>query len=124
MAPQLRQAPLLDRDQDKALFVSPEGFERATWSVKQAFNVLILGDRGQGKTSVLHQLELDLRREQPARNIAFVDLARADSVEVALRLLVSGAADATGELLAWTPPLPRPNEPEEERNIRASLNQL
>jgi DNA-binding MarR family transcriptional regulator len=124
MSSQLRQAPLLDRDRDKALFVLPEDFDRVSWSVRQGFNVLILGDRGQGKTSVLHQLELDLRQEQPDRHITFVDLAGADSGEVALRLLVSGAADAMGQLLAWAPPLPRPNEPDEERNIRAALDQL
>ena len=124
MALQLRQAPLLDLDRDKVLFVPPGGFDRASWSVKQGFNVLILGDRGQGKTSVLHQLELDLRQEQPNRNIAFVDLAGADSVADALRLLVSGGAESLGEPLVWAPPLPRPNEPEDERSIRASLSQL
>jgi hypothetical protein len=120
----IRQAPLLDRDQDNVLFVAPDGYDRALWAVREALNVLVLGDRGQGKTSVLRQLELALRRERPERHGVFVDLGMARSVDAALRLLVSGAGEALGQLLSWTPPLPRPNETEEERNVRASLDRL
>jgi hypothetical protein len=124
VALQLRQTPLLDLDRDKALFVLPEGFGRASWSVKQGLNVLILGDRGQGKTSTLRQLELDLRQEQPNRVGVFFDLAGIESAAEALRLLVSGAAETLEQPLVWAPPLPRPAEPEDERSIRGSISQL
>lgn len=124
MRSQLRQAPLLDRDRDRALFVAPEAFETALWAAEQGLNTLIVGERGQGKTSVLHQLELALRRGLSQRPTTFVDLASAVSAEAALRLLVSGAGDALGRLLSWTPPLPQPNESEQERSIRACLQQL
>jgi hypothetical protein len=124
MGSQIRLAPLLDRDRDSRLFVAPEGYDRVLWAVGEALNVLVLGDRGQGKTSVLHQLELSLRGQQPQRRLSFVDLSPARSVEAALRLLVSGAVDALDQPLSWTPPLPRPNESEQERSVRASLGQL
>ncbi|MGO9750767.1 MAG: hypothetical protein ACLP22_04490 [Solirubrobacteraceae bacterium] len=124
MSFKIRQAPLLDRDRDSQLFVAPEGYDRALWAVGEALNVLVLGERGQGKTSVLHQLELSLRQQQPQRRLSFVDLSPARSVEVALRLLVSSAVDVLDQPLSWSPPLPRPNESEAERNVRASLEQL
>ena len=124
MAVLIRQAPLLDRDRDSELFVAPEGYERVRWAVEEGLNVLILGERGQGKTSVLHQLELSLRRAQPQRHLSFVDLATAGSVDVALRLLVSSALDALGQPLTWNPPVPRPGESDAERNIREALGQL
>ena len=124
MGPQLRLAPLLDRDRDRALFVAPDGFDAAVWAAGQGLNTLIVGERGQGKTSVLHQLELELRRGPAQRAASFVDLAAARSAQDALRLLVSAAGDALGRLLSWTPPLPQPNESESERTIRACLQQL
>ncbi len=124
MRSQLGQAPLLDRDRDRRLFVAPEGFDRAQWAAQQGLNALIVGERGQGKTSVLHQLGLALRRQDPGRRMSFVDLAPARSIEAALRLLVAAGANAVGQLLSWAPALPQPNESEEERNVRASLQQL
>jgi hypothetical protein len=119
----LRLAPLRDRDEDAALFVPADGYERVAWSAGQGLNLLVLGDRGSGKTSTLHQLQLALRREAPARPV-FVDLAAADSVDLALALLVAAASEALDRAIAWRPPLPRPNESERDRNIRGALDQL
>jgi len=124
MASELRQSPLLDRDRDRALFVAPEGFDRAFWAAQQGLNMLVLGEPGQGKTSALHQLELALRREEPQRPMSFVDLATARSPAAALGLLVSAAGSALGRLLSFAPPLPQPNESQEERGVRACLAQL
>ena len=124
MVVQLRQAPLLDRERDRALFVAPERFDRALWAAQEGLNTLVLGERGQGKTSVLHQLELALRRGQPERRLSFVDVAAARSLATALGLLVSAAGDALGQLVSFAPPLPQPNESEEERAVRACMQQL
>ncbi len=120
----IRQAPLLDRDRDSSLFVAPDGYDRVSWAVGEGLNTLILGGRGQGKTSALRQLALWLRRNRPDRSATFLDLAAARSLDAALRLLVSAAAEALGQLLEFAPPLPRPNETEAERGVRVSLDRL
>jgi hypothetical protein len=87
-------------------------------------DVLVLGAPGQGKTSVLHQLELGLRDGEAQRRAVFVDLAAASSVDAALQLLVSVAAEAGGEALQWTPQVPLPDEGLEESRTRTWLSQL
>lgn len=122
-AERLRQRPLRDRLEDSELFVAPAGYEKALWAAREGLNTLILGAPGQGKTSVLHQLEMALRSAEAQRPPVFVDLAAARSVDVALQLIVSAAAEATAEALRWSPQAPLPNEDPAESRTRTWLAQ-
>lgn len=125
LARNLSQRPLRDREEDSSLFVPPLGYDAALWTARQGLNTLILGVRGQGKTSVLHQMERALR--QPAhsdRPPVFVDLEAAESAGVALQLLVAAGSRVTRRPLSWIPPIALPNESAEDGATRAWLDQL
>lgn len=62
-------------------------------------NTLVLGQRGAGKTSMLHMLAQSLR-EQDARPVAFVSFAGIVDPAAAVRALHDAARDAE-----WVPPL-------------------
>ncbi len=119
----LSQRPLRDLEEDGDLFVPPEGYDAAVWTAREGLNLLILGASGQGKTSVLHQLERALRRDKPGPAV-FVDLGTARSPDVALAALVASGNRASGQLLTWVPPVPLPNETVEESTMRAWMDQL
>lgn len=123
-ASSLSQRPLRDREEDSSLFVPPDGYEAALWTARQGLNTLILGGPGQGKTSVLHQLERALRQDGRERPAVFVDLRAAESVHLALQLIVAAGSRATGQGLSWVPPIPLPNETVEESTMRAWLDQI
>ena len=84
----------------------------------------MLGERGAGKTTALHQLQLALRGERDRRPV-FVDLAAADSPGAALAALAATAGEALGSPPAWGPPAPlRPGESERDHAVRVALEQL
>jgi hypothetical protein len=69
---ELSGRPLLDTKPDQALYVSRAGPHEAVWSaLRRNLNVLVLGERGVGKTTFLRHLAYDLRGEGLAA--AFVD---------------------------------------------------
>jgi len=69
----LQGRPLYDTPTDHRYFVAPPQWETIRRTLARGNNVLIHGERGLGKTTMLRQLELALREEdQPA---AFVDAA-------------------------------------------------
>jgi hypothetical protein len=123
-ATSLSQRPLRDRQEDSQLFAPPTGYDTGLWTARQGLNALILGTPGQGKTSVLHQLERALRQETHGPPPVFVDLATADSVAVALQHLVAAGSRATGRALSWVPPPTLPNETVEQSATGAWLKQL
>ena len=123
MATRIRQAPLLDRFEDSELFVAPDDYARASWAAAQGLNLLLIGTRGAGKTTVLHQLQLALRSE-PGAHPVFVDLSSANSVEVALTTLVGAASEALDRPLTFAPSLPRPGESAEDHAARVAIAQL
>ena len=125
MATQLRQAPLRDRTEDRALFVAPDGYERALWAARERLNVLLVAERGAGKTTVLRQLQLALRDGAHGGAVVFVDLAGAETPDRALALIAAAAAEALADApVGWIPPLPRPGESDADRNTRFALDQL
>ena len=114
---------LADRDRDSALFVAPVAYHRASWAVGEGLNTLLLGERGQGKTSVLRQLALWLRHNRPDRSATFLDLAaaRGRGRAAPARRSSRRGARAVARLDAAAP---RPNETEPERSVRVSLEWL
>jgi hypothetical protein len=74
----LQGRPLLATAADARLFVDrEEQLEQLERSVRRGFNVAIHGDRGAGKTSLLHFVEY---RERALRRVAFVDATGLDDV--------------------------------------------
>src|SRR3979490_3277556 len=94
----LRQAPLAATPRSRRLFVPPVGFDEILAYTSRGYNVLVLGERGGGKTSSLRQLQFMLGEEPHPDDpeVAFVDLGLADDVEHALQLIVHGGRAANG----------------------------
>ncbi|MBI5104729.1 MAG: hypothetical protein HZB46_07065 [Solirubrobacterales bacterium] len=120
----LRLAPLRDLDRDARLFVRPEGYERLRAAAAAGRNVLVLGPRGAGKTSVLRQLQRELRQAGEGAPVVFADLAGVAGAGAALQVLAATAAEALDAAPAWSPPVLRPGEDEEQRDVRLGLRQL
>jgi GTPase SAR1 family protein len=60
--------PLYDNPADACLFVRSEALERALRALESGLNVLIVGERGAGKTSLLNALSSELRgQDRPVR---------------------------------------------------------
>lgn len=100
---QISQRPLQGTSVDAALFVDRTSeLETLARSVGLGFNTLVLGDRGSGKTSLLHQLERQLA--DAGAETRLVEASGAGSVEdlVALvHLSIHGRRrDPTERLLA------------------------
>jgi hypothetical protein len=91
-----RQAPLAASARGHRLFVPPRGFEQLCAYAAHGYNVLVLAERGGGKTSSLRQLQFMLEKEAHADDpvVAFVDLSAAADVEVALSLLLEAGTAA------------------------------
>jgi hypothetical protein len=80
---QLSQRPLTGSDADRALFTNRHSeLERLEQAAKLDFNVLLLGERGSGVTSVMQQ-HLRRLREQ-GRAAFYVSAVRAESLAEAL----------------------------------------
>lgn len=83
---QISQRPLQATAADAELFVDRERecgkLERA---VRLQLNALVLGERGSGKTSLLHHLERKLRDD--GADVRFVEASSADTVEDLVDLL-------------------------------------
>lgn len=95
----LRQAPLLATDRGERLFVPPQGFDALVAYVRRGYNVVLLADRGEGKTSTLHQLERTFEqgvRENARTPMVFVDLAEANGLGRALELMIAAAREVGG----------------------------
>jgi hypothetical protein len=74
----LQGRPLLATAADARLFVDrEEQLAQLERSVRRGFNIAIHGDRGAGKTSLLHFVEY---RERALRRLAFVDATGLDDV--------------------------------------------
>lgn len=96
----LQGRPLYDNSADEQLFVIPAEWDPIVRANERGLNVLIVGARGVGKTTLLHQLGLTLRRRD--EHPVFVDAtALHDPAELAIRLrdaivgrpsVISGAA--------------------------------
>lgn len=74
MAP-LSNRPLYDTSADRRLFVAPPYWQRLFGWVHHGYQVLIHGERGSGRTSLLRQLQLRLRDDHI--RVAFIDATQA-----------------------------------------------
>lgn len=97
--------PLLATPQDQAQFVTDD---RRDLVVKKALfgrNTLIVGEPGSGRTSLLHRVEAEIRRQAPGRSVLYLDASlSADSRELTDALAQSAAA--AGRTGAYRPPYP------------------
>lgn len=85
---QLSQRPLLSTAADAALFVH-RGRELATLhrAVRLGLNALLLGERGSGKTSLLHFFERTLRDD--GTDVRFVEASSATTIDDLVELLLA-----------------------------------
>src|SRR3954447_15321022 len=101
MPPTLNNRPLLGTIADRDLFVPPRIMPRLGAAVDRGLNVLVLGPRGSGKTSLLRNLQANLDDSRSSsRAAAYVDLSAASSAEDVLLLLLdtlAGGEDPIGE---------------------------
>src|SRR5919202_3071686 len=86
--PELSARPLLASALDSGLFVGREReLEALERSVRARLNVLLIGDRGVGKTSLLHQLEQRLDEDDALAPVFVEGARRAQTAEELLSLL-------------------------------------
>jgi hypothetical protein len=122
MTRSLRQSPLRDREEDAQLFVAPEGFSRLQSAVQEGANVLLLAERGGGKTTALRLLQWRLRQGGAQPPTVFVDLAGARTPGIALQTIVAEASEHLGVPVSWRPP--RPYEADDDFNARSAIDHL
>src|SRR6266508_2248780 len=85
---ELSGRPLLDTKPDHELFAGREGeLEKLLTSVERRLNVLLIGDRGSGKPTLLRQLAYNLRQRLPDQPPAFVEGHLAEDVKLFLDLV-------------------------------------
>lgn len=122
----LRQAPLLATDRGERLFVPPSGYGALVAYVRRGYNVLLVADRGEGKTTVLHQLEreraLDVEEEGRPPSV-FINLASAEDPLGALESIIGGAQEATGQGISLDESS-LPTAFGADRSVRLRLRQL
>jgi len=83
---QLSQRPLSGSSVDQALFINrARELDELRRAVRHRFNVLLLGDRGAGKTSLLRRLAFDLNRE--TRSIEVIDATAAQDAMAVIDLV-------------------------------------
>jgi hypothetical protein len=83
--------PLYANRADAQWYAESDAARAFTDSVSAGRNTLLVGDRGAGKTSVLHMAELRLRDDR--RPVAFVSFASAENAGHAAVALVRAAAE-------------------------------
>lgn len=74
----LQARPLYDNLADQEYFVPPREWLALMRAVEHGVNVLVIGDRGVGKTTILRQVQRTLRED--GRRVAFVDAGVVDDV--------------------------------------------
>jgi len=86
---ELSGRPLLDTKPDHALFAGRRAeLDRLEADVRSGLNVLLVGERGSGKTSLLRQLAYELRQQSPEEPApAFVEGRIANDVKTFLDLV-------------------------------------
>jgi Cdc6-like AAA superfamily ATPase len=57
----LQARPLFDNAADATLFVAPPVWPKIVRALERRLNVMVTGARGPGKTTLLHQLQAELR---------------------------------------------------------------
>ena len=81
----LQGRPLYDNDADAQFFVVPDQWNPLVRALERGLNVALVGSRGVGKTTLLHQLQRSLRTN--GERVAFVDAnAVVGADELAARL--------------------------------------
>lgn len=81
----LQGRPLYDNDADARYFVVPPAWDALMRAIDRRLNVLITGKRGVGKTTLLRQAQLALRRDDEP--VVFVDATAVDdAADFAARL--------------------------------------
>jgi energy-coupling factor transporter ATP-binding protein EcfA2 len=95
----LRGRPLYDTEADSAYFVAPSEWDTLLRAVAHRNNVLVTGARGSGKTSLLRQLEYELRKRD--EHVTFVDgtaVSSTDELATRVRVALCGPPAAEGLL--------------------------
>src|SRR5712691_6993109 len=83
---QLSQRPLMATDADAGLFIDRvSALSKLERALRLQLNALLLGERGSGRTSLLHQLERRLRSD--GRDVRFLEASSAGTVEDLVDLL-------------------------------------
>lgn len=86
--PSLSNRPLYDTAADERLFVVPDHWQRLFGWVHHGYNVLLSGERGSGRTSLLRQLERRLREDDT--RVSFIDATQAASLHHLVALVSEG----------------------------------
>jgi thymidylate kinase/DNA-binding HxlR family transcriptional regulator len=73
----LQARPLYDNAADARYFIEPSIWETAVRAIERQLNVLVTGERRIGKTSLLRQIQGNLRSR--GENVVFVDATGTDS---------------------------------------------
>ena len=88
----LQGRPLYDNAADAAFYVPPAQWATVQRALDRQLNMLVVGERGTGKTSLLRQLQR-AQREQ-GRRAVYIDAANPeDSIDLAQRLQVALLGD-------------------------------
>jgi DNA-binding MarR family transcriptional regulator len=81
----LQGRPLYDNPADAKYYVEPPEWDTVIRAVERGNNTMIRGERGAGKTSLLRQVQLTLRKH--GERVVYVDAATvAEPLELALRV--------------------------------------
>ena len=83
--------PLYATQADARLFVWTDEARLIQEALEREQHVLVIGERGAGKTSVLHMVEGALRENSPHAPACYVSLAHTDDVGEAVGATVRGA---------------------------------
>lgn len=96
----LRGRPLYDNAADAALFTSPPEWELVERGLARDLNTLIVGERGVGKTTLLRQIQLSLRKAR--KRVVFVDAnAISDPLELSRRIRETLVQQPSGADGGW-----------------------
>jgi hypothetical protein len=99
MASRLDNRPLLGTI-DAPLFVAPSIMSKLRAAASRGLNVLVLGEPGFGKTTLLRAVDAELRESDESQRAVYVDLVPARTAEQAL-MLVAEALGERNAMQAW-----------------------